>query len=147
MNAVYAGAGIAAAAGLLMGAAMKPDLGLDDRPAGPQIVAGTDRGRASGPFDDGLTYAAGRGGKIPDYVYGTDWKRAAAAPLDADVSQPAAEPERSRGPDEDAAPVQLTRADYDEPKRPRVIYPSIDGGAPAGMDLLPPPDADDGGAG
>ena len=147
MKAVYAGAGVAAAAGLLMGAAMKPDLGLDDRPAGPQIVA-ADAGGSSGPFDaGGFSYAA-YGGKVPDYVLGTDFKAAPSlGPIEAAAPRPASAPEAQDG---DVQPVTLTRADYggdEDEARPRVSYPSIDGGAAARVVVLPPPDLDESGGG
>jgi hypothetical protein len=83
-----AGAVVALAAGLLAGAAMKPDLAGDDQPAGPQSLA--DPGpRAAAPLDDPVTYASypARYGRTPDYVQGTDWKK---------MTAPAAEPSRDR---------------------------------------------------
>lgn len=142
MNSIYAGAGIAAAAGLLMGMAMKPDLGWDDRPIGPQIVAASGGARASGPFDDsGFNYAR-YNGRVPDYVLGTDWK---AQPLLAlDAATPPAEPEPRSAPAEDTAneAPQFTRADYDVGAAVHVTYPSLDGGSPDADDALPAPDRD-----
>ena len=144
VKAIYAGAGVAAAAGLLMGAAMKPDLGLDDRPAGPQTVA-ADAGRSSGPFDDGGFSYAAYGGKVPDYVLGTDFKAAQSlGPTEPAAPQPASPPEAQ---EDDVPPVTLTRADYGDEARPPVSYPSIDGGAAERMVVLPPSDPDEGGGG
>jgi hypothetical protein len=66
-------------AGLLMGAATKPELGADDRPAGPQIIAGVAGARAAAPFEDDAPAFAAYSGKIPDYVMGSDWARPASA--------------------------------------------------------------------
>jgi hypothetical protein len=68
------------AAGLLMGAAMRPDLEADDRPAGPQVIAEGPQAPPSGPFDDRAAYAS-YGGQIPDYVLGTDWKKLTQTPI------------------------------------------------------------------
>jgi hypothetical protein len=81
VKTVCVGAAVALTAGLLMGAAMKPDLLADDRPAGPQMFA--DPGpRPTGPFDDAVSYASYpvRAGKTPDYVLGADWKKLMAPP-------------------------------------------------------------------
>jgi len=79
VKALYPGAGLALTAGLLLGAAMKPELVTDDRPEGPQMFAGWSGARSTGPFDDsGPSYAAYRG-QLPDYVLGTDWKKMAEA--------------------------------------------------------------------
>jgi|GEM_PF-1454283 len=80
VRTLFAGAGLAVAAGLLMGAAMKPDLEADDRPAGPQVIAEGRQALPSGPFDDRAAYAS-YGGQMPDYVLGTDWKRLTQAPV------------------------------------------------------------------
>jgi hypothetical protein len=117
---------LALTAGLLMGAAMRPDLIGDDRPAGPQMFEPA--ARATGPFaeDDApvATYAAYRG-KTPDYVIGTDWtkpvKVAVAAPQTP--SAPAAEepdyyerpaldvPERASAADDQATPAAAEATD------------------------------------
>jgi hypothetical protein len=124
------GAGIAAAAGLLMGAAAKPDLAAGDRPEGPQILAGWSGVRSTGPFDDGATLAS-YNGQIPDYVLGTDWKRSLEPP------RPAPEPRERLArndlppPDED---VGFTGGADEEPIRIEPRYPSTDGG----LDLAAP---------
>jgi len=105
VKTAYAGAGLALMAGLLMGAAMKPELGADDRPAGPQIVAGSAGARAAGPFEDDAPTFAAYSGKIPDYVLGSDWTRLAAAPA---VAPPARGEVEAPAPTEDAeAPAPL----------------------------------------
>lgn len=137
MKTQLAGAGVALVAGLLMGAVAKPDLNGDDRPAGPQMLAGSGGARAPGPFGDGATFAS-YGGQVPDYVLGTDWKKALIPPpVFADLP-PAARLARNDDPLPDVA---FTRAAYDEPPRAAPSYPSVQGGA----DLLPPAHpADDG---
>jgi hypothetical protein len=76
VKTLYAGAVVALAAGLLAGAAMKPDLDGDEQPAGAQTLADP-APRASGAFDDEVTYASypAYHGATPDYVLGTDWKK------------------------------------------------------------------------
>ncbi len=140
VNTVLAGAGIAMAAGLLIGAAAKPDLRGDDRPIGPQVIAGWAGVRSTGPFDDGATFASYRG-QIPDYVLGTDWKKSLAPP-------PEPKPIRvvdAANDDPPPDPVVFTQATYDEPAREAPAYPSIQGG----QDVLPPPhpEAEDGATG
>ncbi|MDB5476269.1 MAG: hypothetical protein JWP49_1780 [Phenylobacterium sp.] len=132
MKALLTGAGLALAAGLLMGAAAKPDLGGDDRPAGPQILAGWGGGRSAGPFDDGAAFAAYKG-QMPDYVLGADWKRSLIPPaLTAEPTAPDRETEMA-AVDEPPAPP-LTH-DYQEPPHAAPNYPSLQGGQ---ADLLPP---------
>lgn len=125
---------MAAAAGLLLGAAARPNLAADERPEGPQIIAGGADVRSTGPFDDGATYANYKG-KLPDYVLGTDWKKAVAP------APPPREPREQRlAQNDDALPevVEYTHPDYshpayDEPPRPAPAYPSLQGGVQAPM--------------
>jgi hypothetical protein len=139
----WVGAGLAAVAGLLMGAVAKPDLRGDDRPEGPQILSATGGARSTGPFDDGASFASYRG-QVPDYVLGADWKKALTAPPPqvANPSPPAKLAEVDEPPD-----MPLTRADYDDGPSPPPTYPSMQGGAQHGADLLPPahPEDDSGG--
>jgi hypothetical protein len=134
VKTLFAGAGLALTAGLLLGAAMKPDLAGDDRPAGPQIFAGWSGARSTGPFDDGVSLAR-YAGQVPDYVLGTDWRKLASAQAPA-----AAEPPAARSPQEDpplppepAEPPlrasDLTPAVYGAAPAERVLYPSLDGAA------------------
>lgn len=78
MKVLLSGAGLALVAGLSMGAAMQPHLDAvgDDRPEGPQIFTHTDG--PTGPFDDSAAYASYRG-NLPDYVVGTDFRKATTA--------------------------------------------------------------------
>ena len=103
---LYAGAGVALAAGLVLGAAMRPDLLTDERPAGPQILPDASAARSSGPFDDSVSYA-GFAGSLPDYVLGTDWRRAQAAVVAA-VTPPI---DRDPAPDRQAVDDAPSAAD------------------------------------
>jgi hypothetical protein len=136
LKVVLAGAGIAMAAGLAMGAAAKPDLVADDRPEGPQIMAGWSGVRSTGPFDDGATFARANG-QVPDYVLGTDWKKALnPAPIRVPVEPP------ERLADNDAPPpaedLDIPRPTDDEPPRAMASYPSLEGGA--GFSVTAEPD-------
>jgi hypothetical protein len=140
----WVGAGLAAVAGLLMGAVARPDLRADDRPEGPQILTVAGGARSTGPFDDGQSFASYRG-QVPDYVLGTDWKKATAAPS----AQMAEAPPPAKLAEVDDPPnLPLTHAAYDDAaSHASPIYPSMRGGAPHGADLLPPahPEDDDSG--
>lgn len=124
MRDLVAGIAVAAAAGLLMGAAMRPQLEIGDRPAGPQILTGEMAMRSSGPFDDSAGFAAYRG-KVPDYVYGTDWKKqmAPVAPIASSEPVETASMEVIEVPALPAAPRP-----YEASPAEAASYPSIDGG-------------------
>jgi hypothetical protein len=151
MKALLAGAAVAAAAGVMMGSAMHPSLVTDDRPEGPQIFA--QDGGSTGPFDSGKALAS-YGDRVPDYVLGTDAKKAMTGP---DIQPVIADDTREIVPQvaddatsPDATPEQhpaLTRAAYAEPAPITVVYPSIDGGqayaadaATSSDDSAPPAD-------
>jgi hypothetical protein len=109
----------AAFAGLIMGAAFRPDLSGDDRPAGPQMMAGW-TSRSTGPFDDqSHAVVADWKGAPPAYVVGTDalnaaaWTGPTAAPLpdrDLEPVPTAAQLQRIETDDSDAAPAQTDTA-------------------------------------
>jgi len=137
VKALLGGAAVALVAGLLMGAVAKPDLGYDDRPAGPQMLAAWGGARSSGPFDDGAAFANFKG-QIPDYVLGTDWKRSLTPP--AQVADPSPLPRETRMAAIDTTPdLPITHAAYDEPPRQAPSYPSLQGGQASDPTLLPPP--------
>jgi hypothetical protein len=131
---MYSGAGLALVAGLLMGAAMKPNLGWDDRPVGPQIFTGWSGVRSTGPFDQDLAFAA-YSTTIPDYVIGTDWAKLVAQPATFayDLAEAAAEPDDSVF-DVAAYEGRPTTVVYEEPAREPVSYPSVDGGRTYGQE-------------
>lgn len=126
MRALYSGAGLAVAAGLLMGAAMKPNLGGDDRPIGPQIFAGWSGIRSTGPFDQPDLAFAAYSASIPDYVIGTDWKRyAAPVAYEPVAEEPPLVVESEFDEPAYAAPYQVA---WQEPPREPPSFPSLDGG-------------------
>lgn len=98
MKALYAGAGLALTAGLLLGGAMKPTFAADGRPEGPQVFQDWTGAKPTGPFDSDAGLAAYKGA-VPDYVTGTDYKVAWADP-----------PRQARAPHSEAveAPVVAT---------------------------------------
>lgn len=128
------GTGVALAMGLLTGVAMRPELAVDGRPAGPQIFAGWSGVRSTGPFDDGLAYAS-YAGKIPDYVMGTDWLKLASAPAVAAEPEPSPAEEVSyydsplRDEAEAPPPVEAAAAARGTDASEHISYPSLDGGA------------------
>jgi hypothetical protein len=120
---------LALTAGLLLGAAMRPELAVGDGPAGPQMLAGASGARASERPDEGLAYASYAAG-VPDYVIGTDWRRPMAAAPPEPVSTPANFDERDDAPPATSADVgELTPVVYAAAEAERVSYPSLDGGA------------------
>ncbi|RAK51263.1 hypothetical protein [Phenylobacterium deserti] len=136
-KALYSGAGLAVVAGLLMGAAMKPDLGVA-RPNGPQIFGEWPAGGPTGPFDtDALAFAA-YASKIPDYVLGTDWRQAVAMPVAYQAE--AYQPEEPASDYPEYAEAEYTAQSYDysrpaweEPAREAPSYPSMAGGVAYGQ--------------
>lgn len=124
------GVGIAAAMGVLLGGAMRPQLGVGDRPEGPQMFAGWSGTRSTGPFDDGMTLAYSSG-PLPDYVTGTDWKQTTSWPQqpqvtrhDPDADYGSAAPTGS----EPSAPIQYAGSHWQEAPAEAPLYPSVSGG-------------------
>jgi hypothetical protein len=148
VKALLAGAPIALVAGMLMGAAAKPDLGWENRPEGPQMMASVQTPRDAGPFaDDGLAFAH-YAGKIPDYVLGTDTTKATSIFPSAALPPPIREAKLDTPSDDDAATEAPVTQVADETPTPQPSYPSLDGGQLAGAALLPVahPEAADGAA-
>jgi hypothetical protein len=106
VKTAYAGAVAALAAGLLSGAAMRPDLTADDRPAGPQIFAEASPARPTGPFDDSPTWAR-YGGKVPDYVLGTDYVKLAGQAAALPAATPIQVSYAGPPPSDDMPPLRL----------------------------------------
>ena len=118
------GAVVALAAGLSLGGFMRPQL-ITDRALGPQMVEAS-APRAPDAVDDGVSLAR-YGGKLPDYVLGTDVTR---PPVQAALPGPSAgtEPEaREQTADEARAayaeaaeaaaqPASDRAPDYDAPR-------------------------------
>jgi hypothetical protein len=141
MKIPLSGAGVALAAGLLLGGAMQPHLYDGDRPSGPQMFANRAGARSTGPFDPGTTFASSQG-QMPDYVMGTDWKNRMTSPDErAAVSTPRREPaadDVSRA----EAPPTFTRAAYDEFPPPAHVYPSMGGAHPSVIEVPAEAEAD-----
>lgn len=129
MKLIFQGIAVAAASGLLMGAAFKPSLTYGEGPLGPQLLLAPS-GERHEAFGGGASFAA-YGGEVPDYVLGTDWTEA-DAPLyeaaDYAYEDEFATPEPVETTDE---PVVIRRP---EPIRTAhaapepVAYPSTHGG-------------------
>lgn len=142
LRTLYKGAAVSVAAGLLMGAAMQPNLD-EGRVEGPQILlAGGGLRATPAAYDPG---AAAYGPNLPEYVVGTDYTRPAVEEVALaydDRAQPVEE-------DADAAPVVVYRGvdrveevavtDWDAP-RPAPLYPSQQGNTYYGSDLPDPPE-------
>jgi hypothetical protein len=123
-----------AASGLLVGAAMHPNLDAH-AVEGPQMQAPGGGERGTGAAGDlGL---AAYPGQPPEYVVGTDWTRPqpvqyADAGGDTDVVVLAADD------DPQPAPVPTRAAWRDEPREP-TAYPSMRGNVDYEANLPPPP--------
>lgn len=120
------GAATALVLGVSIGRLMQPDLNAGAaRPQGPQMFADWAGRRSTGPFDAGTTFAADQG-RLPDYVMGTDAKRAMAWP-DEHAPPP---PRLEAASDEPPAPPD------DDPRITRTVYenatPADEGDAPPG---------------
>jgi hypothetical protein len=140
LTVFLSGAAVALTAGVLLGGAMQPHLtGDDGRPEGPQMFAAYD-GRSTGPFDPGDPNAtlAAYHGTPPDYVMGTDWKKAMAPTV---VKVAVTEP--GEATDDAPPPPVLTRAAYDEPTPPSHDDPSMGGAHPATIEVPAPTDQSD----
>ena len=129
MKALLIGAGMALAAGMTMGFAMQPQLGIgDERPAGPQLFAAASGERSTGPFDPGTSF--NYQGQLPDYVIGTDWRKAAAFAGEPASLRP--DPEELKLARYEAPPAPAQAAP--EREAPPASYPSLSGGEPYGAD-------------
>lgn len=140
LKTLLGGVSIAAMAGLLMGGAMYPNLNLDGL-KGPQILlrGGGPRGHAR-PSGGGIGVY---GGRVPDYVIGTDSLKPPQDPAMAyKEDAPYAEPDTGEAGDvlayeaaTEAQPAQWR----DEPREP-VRYPSQAGNTAYEIDLPAPPE-------
>ena len=132
VKALFIGAGLAAAVGMSMGHAMHPNLDAVDRPEGPQMFTTVSADHPTGPFDDIQATYANYHGKLPDYVIGTDWKRA-SAPYVPEIAAVSTEASFVRADTAAEEPVIPSAEPYREPPPVQPSYPSIEGGSP-----LPP---------
>ena len=136
---VLAGVAAAVVSGLAMGAVLRPDLHGDGLVAPQTLIAG------GGPRDDASADPglARYGGRIPEYVIGTDWTRPPPLVVEAPRSEPVDAVVYPRDTLPDLQPTRAARPD--EPPKP-VNFPSNDGGVFHETDLPeapPPPGIDD----
>ena len=128
------GLAVAASAGLLMGAALKPDLGGEHAGRAPQILIPFGGARIEqAAVEPGL---AAYHGDIPTWVLGTD----SLPPPEPQVTVAAYEtPEMAEAAPSlyQAAAAQPPPGEWTEPPRRAPRYPSLDGGVAYGADLAP----------
>ena len=138
-----------AVAGLLMGAVAHPNLRGGDDTEGPQILmaGGGERGVQT-VSDPGVS---AYGGRLPEYVVGTDATRPLAESTGWS-STPEPQAEDDTGPavvftgDDNPAQAQVTHAAWRDEPQPEPVYPSARGGATYEANLPgppPPPEGDD----
>lgn len=72
LKTLFAGAAFAVGMGLIVGAAMQPNLNVGDGPAGPQMMSGESARRGTADETSSTVYAA-YPQTLPDYVIGSDW--------------------------------------------------------------------------
>ena len=131
LRRLSAGVAIASVAGLLMGAAMRPDLDEHDA-AGPQMLMGEAGARkVFTAYDPGV---GAYQGQLPDYVVGTDWARQQAVPQPREVPL-----EDETVVYEDPSPVEVAHTTYVDEPRPEPRYPSMRGNGEYEANLPPPP--------
>lgn len=130
LKTLFGGVSIAATAGLLMGAALYPNLD-EDEVRGPQILlsGGGPRGEAPA-VDAGMSVYAGR---VPDYVIGTDALKPPQYQVLAYADR--AEPEAADTGDTGdvmayEAPAEIQTDHWQEEPREPSLYPSEHGNAP-----------------
>ena len=133
------GVAVAATCGVLLGAALHPDLERDRILAPQTLIAGGGQ-RSTAASDDNAGLAR-YGDHVPDYVIGTDWVR---PPVSTQL--PVSEPQ--------AAVIYASRAQlperviaqphWSEERTEPVVYPSSAGGVVYEADLpAPPPPPED----
>lgn len=130
MQALFHGITVAAATGLLLGAAFKPDLTYGEAILGPQIQLPSSGDRADRQEPPSLDRA--QAGPVPDYVIGYDWVRRnepAAIAVDygpAPMPEPDYEPVVYVEPVRQVRPIRVARV---EPPAADIVvsYPSMEG--------------------
>jgi hypothetical protein len=140
VKVLLSGAAAAAISGVLLGGAMQPHLdAAEGRPAGPQMFANWSGVRSTGPFDPGTTFAS-YPGRVPDYVTGTDWKKAMAWPGErAAVAAPAREVAESKDPPTER-PIALAWTVHADSPPVAHVYPSLGGAEPSAVEPQPSED-------
>jgi hypothetical protein len=130
MQALFHGITLAAASGLLLGAAFKPDLTYGEAMLGPQIHLPAAGDRADQREPQAL--ASTKAGPVPDYVIGYDWTRRdepVAIAVDygpAPMAEPDHEPVVYVEPVRQIRPMRVARVEP-PPAAIVVSYPSMDG--------------------
>ena len=142
LQRIFAGAGLAAMAGLAMGASIQPS--LTDGILAPQQewAGGGVRNYASASVRDVGAYP----GQVPDYVIGTNYTRPQAPAAEDQVlayeerAQPAAYDVADYGETAEAHAPQI----WDEEPYEEAYYPSVRGGAynPSDLPEAPEPPVD-----
>jgi len=130
-----AGAGLALAAGLTLGAAMRPQLAIGELSPQP-LDAWPQAASAMEPAPDPLAFAQ-YGGQPPQFMIGADWPAGTAPPAGPepdvqDRDQPSRNDEAAR-----AAPAEATPATAQAPADANAAHPAQD--APAEAAPAPPP--------
>ncbi|MCR5876364.1 hypothetical protein LRS10_20775 [Phenylobacterium sp. J426] len=126
VKSLMLGAAGVAAVGLLLGAAMQPDLRAPGDAEGAQLQAGVSGPRAYGLADAGAAWTSYANG-IPDYVIGADWLQPPQYDTPPPPDEAFADDASAYAFDEPAyAPAAVAR--YEEAPREPTRYPSMDGG-------------------
>ena len=125
---------MAAAAGLLLGSTLHPDLGAEGLMSPQTQVAGGGARDGYVGGDPGLSRYAG---PVPEYVTGTDATRPPAE--FADAGAPAPETPAPRPVQDEAPQVRPAPPAWRDMPREPVAYPSNAGGVVYETDLPPPP--------
>jgi len=140
LKTLFGGVAVAAASGLLMGAALYPNLD-EDKIEGPQIVM-TGGGPRTAPQSGDMGLAS-YSGHVPDYVVGTDSLR--PPQYVALAYEERAEPEQAETGDAGdvmayEAPIEVQPANWREEPREEPRYPSQADNVAYEADLPGPPD-------
>jgi len=123
------GLGVALVSGLLMGAGLRPHVS-EFEVQGPQMLMGS-----GGVRGEPLTVAAADwtryGGRVPDYVIGTDALRPPPAAQAAETPPSAEDEPATSDASDDAADAPLrARTEWRDPPQTPSRYPSLDGDEP-----------------
>lgn len=149
LKTLLQGVAVLAAVGLLMGAVAHPNLRGEGDAEGPQMLmaGGGERG-VQAISDPGVT---AYGGRVPEYVLGTDWTRPRVDQTAwwEPEAEPEPEPQEDTGPavvftaDDDPAQVQATRVAWQDDPREPAAFPSDRGGVAYEANLPAPPSPPD----
>lgn len=136
LKRIAGGVAVASVAGLLMGAALRPELDEHDA-AGPQMQMGeSGPRRVLAAYDQGV---AAYSGHIPEYVVGTDWTRPRATTEPEPEPLPAEDTGDVMAYEAQDEAVEVSRTSYVEEYRPAPRYPSMAGNADYEANLPGPP--------